>query len=232
VINCTTPAGRPLGNASVRTVALIYQAELTPSKPDVLTGWIPRQPWFEGDGGARVTILGSFRFDDPAGEVGIESFLVRFGADSPTLHVPLTYRAEPLELGAGPVEPVATMQHSVLGTRWVYDGARDPVYVAALATAVLTGGTEAELRLPDGTELPARGAVRGSGSLAEAVGEPRRLAANEQHPNTLLQTESFVVELRRVVGVSENPGDVTDPHLSGTWAGGDPALLAVVRPLA
>src|SRR4051794_20682513 len=147
VINCTTPAGRPLGNASVRTVALIYQAELTPSKPDVLTGWIPRQPWFEGDGGARVTILGSFRFDDPAGEVGIESFLVRFGADSPTLHVPLTYRAEPLELGAGPVGPVATMQHSVLGTRWVYDGARDPVYVAALATTVLTGGTEAELRL-------------------------------------------------------------------------------------
>jgi hypothetical protein len=74
-------------------VALSYQAELTPSKPDLLTGWIPRQPWFDGDGGARVTILGSFRFDDPAGEVGIESFLVRFGADSPTLNVGRRSRA-------------------------------------------------------------------------------------------------------------------------------------------
>jgi hypothetical protein len=212
-------------------VALIYQAELTPSKPDVLTDWIPRQSWFDGDGDARVQILGSFRFDDPAGEVGIESFLVRFGAGGPVLHVPLTYRAEPLELGDRHVEPVTTMQHSVLGTRWVYDGARDPAYVAALATAVLTGGTEAELVLPDRTVLPSRGTVRGSGSQAAAVDEPRQLDVREQQPNTVVQTESLVVELRRVIEAAEHPDDVADPHLSGTWAGGDPALLAVVRPL-
>jgi hypothetical protein len=213
-------------------VALIYQAELTPSKPDVLTGWVPRQPWFDGDAGARVQILGSFRFDDPAGEVGIESFLVRFGAGGPVLHVPLTYRAEPLELGERHVEPVTTMQHSVLGTRWVYDGARDPAYVAALATAVLTGGTEAALLLPDGTALPSRGTVRGTGTQADAVGEPRQLDATEQRPSTVLQTESLVVELRRVIETSEDPDDVAAAHLSGTWAGGDPALLAVVRPIS
>ncbi len=212
-------------------MALIYQAELSPSKPEVLTGWVPRQPWFAGDGDAKVKILGSFRFDDPAGEVGIESFLVRFGPGSPALQVPLTYRAQPLERGGERVEPVTTMQHSVLGTRWVYDGVRDPAYVAALATAVLTGGREAELLLPDGTALPSRGAVRGSGTQAEAVAEPRQLDASERQPNTVVQTESFVVELRRVIDASEDPDDVADPHLSGTWAGGDPALLAVVRPL-
>jgi len=79
--------------------------------------------------------------------------------------------------------------------------------------------------------LPSRGTVRGSGSHAEAVDEPRQLDASEQPPNTVVQTESLVVELRRMIEASEDPDDVTDPHLSGTWAGGDPALLAVVRPL-
>ena len=47
------------------------------------------------------------------------------------LQVPLTYRDEPL---AGADEALITeMEHSVLGTRWVYDGLRDPRFVVMLA---------------------------------------------------------------------------------------------------
>ena len=130
-------------------MALIYDAQLSPSKPEVLSAWVPRQPWFAGDAGAGATIVGSYRFDDPDGEVGIETFLVRFG-DGPVLQVPFTYRGEPLAGEPDPPEPVTTMEHSVLGRRWVYDGPDDPVYVGVLRRTVLTGGTEAKLVRSDG----------------------------------------------------------------------------------
>jgi hypothetical protein len=38
--------------------------------------------------------VGAYRFDDPVGEVGIETHLVRAGER--LLHVPLTYRANPM----------------------------------------------------------------------------------------------------------------------------------------
>lgn len=56
----------------------------------------------------------SFRYDDPEGEVGIETLIVRV-ADGELLHVPVTYRGAPLE-GAEPWL-MGTMEHSVLGSR-------------------------------------------------------------------------------------------------------------------
>ena len=54
------------------------------------------------------------------------------------MQAPLTYRDEPLD---GAEDALITeMQHSVLGTRWVYDGLRDPqfsVMLAALGTLLL-----------------------------------------------------------------------------------------------
>ncbi|MGC4856177.1 maltokinase N-terminal cap-like domain-containing protein [Micromonospora sp. DT4] len=76
---------------------------------------------------------GAYRFDDPAGEVGIETMLVA-AADGPVHQVPLTYRAAPLD----DVDEwlVGTTEHSALGRRWVYDGCADPVYAAAVQPAV------------------------------------------------------------------------------------------------
>src|SRR4051794_37699981 len=57
------------------------------------------------------------------------------------LQVPLTYRDEPL---VGAEDALITeMQHSVLGTRWVYDGLRDPRFVVMLAGVTMTGQGEA-----------------------------------------------------------------------------------------
>jgi hypothetical protein len=57
------------------------------------------------------------------------------------LHVPLTYRDEPLV--DAPQALITEMQHSVLGTRWVYDGLQDPRRVMMLAAVTMTGQGEA-----------------------------------------------------------------------------------------
>lgn len=88
-----------------------------------------------------------YRLDDPDGEVGIEGLLLWDGIR--TLHVPLTYRGAP---AAGSIRPelIGTCEHSVLGNRWVYDGATDPVAVRAISR-VLTGlQRQAVLELWDG----------------------------------------------------------------------------------
>ena len=58
-------------------------------------------------------MIGSYRFDDPDGRVGMETHLVTAGGA--LMQVALTYRDEPLD---GAEDALITeMQHSVLGTR-------------------------------------------------------------------------------------------------------------------
>lgn len=124
-------------------MAVIHQATLSPTKFDLLASWIGRQPW-AGSGG-ELERLGTYRFDDPAGEVGVEGFLLRRGAE--TLHVVLTYRGAPLS-GADD-RLIGTMEHSVLGTRWVYDGIGDPVSQDALRRALRGEQEQAILEVHD-----------------------------------------------------------------------------------
>lgn len=80
-----------------------------------------------------MEVIGSYRFDDPDGWVGVESFLVRFGGL--LLHVPLTYRDEALAGAEGAL--IGPMRHSVLGNRWVYDGLGDPLFVVVMVRTPL-----------------------------------------------------------------------------------------------
>ena len=130
-------------------MALLYDAQISPSKLELLAGWLPAQPWWTGDP-ATIEAIGAYRFDDPAGAVGIETHLVR-AADGPVVQVPVTYRDAPLDGAADAL--IGTMQHSVLGRRWVYDACSDPVYVTALAAAILAGAPQSELEIEsaDGT---------------------------------------------------------------------------------
>ncbi|MER7985313.1 1,4-alpha-glucan branching protein [Streptomyces noursei] len=114
-------------------MAVIHHTTLKPTKLEVLTDWLPGQPWFRGDHRSpQLTKAGGFRLDDPQGEVGIECLVVtdRSGAVPRSYFVPLTYRGAPLD-GAEQAL-VGTMQHGVLGQRWIYDGAHDPVFAAEL----------------------------------------------------------------------------------------------------
>lgn len=121
-------------------MAIVHRATLTPSKMELLKLWLPSRPWFRGNGPTNLVCVGSFRFDDPDGEVGIETLLV--ASESEVFQVPLTYRGSPLQ-GAD-LCLIGTMEHSFLGTRWIYDAAGDPVYASALATTILTGQPQAD----------------------------------------------------------------------------------------
>ncbi len=152
-------------------MAIIHQADLRPTKLELLADWLPTRSWYSGPAGAAVERVAAFRFDDPDGEVGVETLLVRVDG-GPVLQVPLTYRATPL---AGADEHlVGTTDHSVLGTRWVYDAGADPVYVFTLLNTMLTGGREAdEMVETDGG--PQRRDPSGAGVVRTvSCGSPRR----------------------------------------------------------
>ena len=119
-------------------MAEIHQATLTPTKLELLPEWMARQRWYAAKGRVpRLRRLWSWRLDDPAGQVGIETILVvdESGPEPVVYQVPLTYRGAPLESAHHAL--IGTMEHSVLGKRWVYDGPHDPVYAAQLLELAL-----------------------------------------------------------------------------------------------
>ena len=204
-------------------MALLHRATLTPSKLELINGWLPTRPW---SGGGEVRSLGAYRFDDPAGEVGMEAFLLERD-DGQVLHAPFTYRGAPL---AGAEQHLlGTIEHSVLGTRWVYDACADPVWATALATAVLTGGTQVEELIDVDGELEPRdptATVVGSGSLSDpGLGVAEAVRAHDDGPTTVIRNDGLELVVVRVVG-HDVPLDET---LTGRWAGGGPAVLAGVR---
>jgi len=150
-------------------MALLHQATVTPSKLELVRDWLPTQPWYRGERGAELTPVAAYRFDDPDGEVGVETLLVA-APDGAVAQVPVTYRGAPLE--GAEQWLIGTMQHSVLGARWVYDGLGDPVYLAAVTHAVHTGSGQAELLIEIDGEMVTReptAVVRGSGTDSGAA---------------------------------------------------------------
>ena len=126
-------------------MALLHHATLTPTKKELLDAWLPGQDWAAGLDPAALSVVGGYRFDDPDGEVGMEGIVLSRAdgpADGTFVHVPLTYRAVPLE--GAEEHLVGTMEHSALGTRWVYDAEADPVWQATATATVLEGGSGAE----------------------------------------------------------------------------------------
>lgn len=139
-------------------------ASLTPSKLELIAAWLPQQQWFTGDASS-IEQAGRFRFVDPDGEVGLETIVVRAGAD--LLQVPLSYRGSPLPEAEHAL--VGTLEHSELGTRYVYDAMSDPVYLAELERVIREGDSAVETEsVADGTVSPPGMAVRGTGVAADA----------------------------------------------------------------
>ena len=117
-------------------------ASVRPTKLELVAPWMAQQRWYAAKGRVpKLRRLWSWRLDDPAGQVGIETLLVLDeGGSHPVLYqVPLTYRGAPLEGSQHAL--VGTTEHSVLGRRWVYDGTHDPVYAAQLLALVLEEAT-------------------------------------------------------------------------------------------
>ncbi|MCC3275001.1 hypothetical protein LJ753_03830 [Arthrobacter sp. zg-Y20] len=211
-------------------MALIYDAELRPGKLELISDWLPRARWFPSTEPVTARKLGAFRFEDPEGAVGIETLIVAAG--SLVVQVPLTYRDAPL---AGAERFLITeMDHSVLGRRWVYDAAGDPVYAAALEAALFSRqGQAPQYTERDGVRelLPESMRVFTSGMPdgAELADAP----AEEPQDWTVSVLERSGWELSVVRLLDLDGRTAPDPSLQATWEGQDfPVVLAWGMPNA
>ncbi|GAA1194156.1 hypothetical protein GCM10009585_09290 [Brevibacterium paucivorans] len=192
-------------------MAQIYNAELSPSKNQVIATVL-------GTDEADIEKLTSYRFDDPAGQIGMEVHIVRT-PDGSVLQVPLVYRPEPLE-DAEEDELITTMEHSVLGTRYVYLGMSDPVFAEALDVTISEERSGAEQFLVDGdTQTPI------TEGLADVVGTGEIELEEEEDDENLIGVLELFAELD-LDGLSEEEANQPG-QLIGTWEGQDtPVLLA------
>jgi len=164
-------------------MAIIHKTTLTPSKLELLTDWLPAQPWYLDRGRApELARAGGFRLDDPEGEVGIEFMVVTDGSDDQAASylTPMTYRASALAGADGAL--IGTTEHGVLGRRWIYDGISDPVLLGQLV-ALIQGRAQAQMQsvsdAPDptvicvpvagGTPVAVESAVTADGPLGAEV---------------------------------------------------------------
>jgi len=196
-------------------MAILHAATLTPTKPELLAAWL----------GGPVEPVGAFRFDDPEGRVGLETHLVV--AAGRLRQVPLTYRDGPLDGAASHL--VGTMEHSALGTRWVYDGLRDPVFTRMLAAVAMTGtGQAVGLVEHEGRWLVAPPNVRvegGGWSDGRVPVDGFEVAAEDDGGWGVLANDRFELRVARW----PVPGERPTIGLTATWAGqAEPVVLAVV----
>ena len=201
-----------------------HTATLSPTKQELVEAWLPSRSWAEGRQVAGK--VAEYRFDDPEGEVGVETILWRTD-DGTLLQTPLTYRAAPLD--GAEAHLVGTTDHSVLGRRWVYDGCGDPVWAATLVETISTGGRQAQMFIEqDGrrVDVPPRMQVRGSGDDGSAPRVTQVDSVADEGAVTVVTAGEVEIAVARVVGASLGDG----PHLSGSIGDSDETtVLAVLR---
>ena len=182
-------------------------ATLSPTKLELLAGWLPQQAWFEGDADD-LTRVAQYRFVDPDGEVGLDGMLI--ASASAVYHVPVTWRAEPLAEGA----LIGTLEHSALGTRYGYDATTDPVYVSELLRVIREGDTGAEYQ---------------SAETGETLEQTMQVAGTGLPPTVDAQGQ---VRLIRVLDAAHEDTRAARGLLTATWQlAGEPRedVLAVLR---
>lgn len=205
-------------------MALLHRATITPTKAELIADWASTQAWGP-PAGVPIEVVGSYRFDDPDGRVGMENHLVTAAGE--LLHLPVTYRDEPLD---GAEDALITeMQHSVLGTRWVYDGLRDPRLVLMLAGVAMTGQGEAlGMAVYEGRWCiaPSNVRIQGGGWTQDRVPVDRFGIESDDEVSVVFQNDRFELTVFRRPVSRPRPAI----GLTATWDGQqDAVVLAEVR---
>ncbi len=209
-------------------MGLFHKATITPSKQEVLAAWVPTQSWCPHPE-APVEMIGGYRFDDPEGQVGMETALVL--NDGVVLNVPMTYRAEPVESNADGL--VADFHHSALGQRWVYDGMTEDLYVTMLAAVSLTGQGEAlGMVMHEGAWIVAPSNIRilGGGWPNERTvvnGFERVQSAGSDTSTDVFRNERFEMAVHRQPVAGSQP----EVGLTASWADSSPVVITEITPL-
>jgi len=186
-------------------MSIIHKTTLTPSKLELLTDWLPAQPWYLDRGRAPdLAKAGGFRLDDPLGEVGIEFMVVTDGSDDQAVSylAPMTYRASALAGADGAL--IGTTEHGVLGRRWVYDGISDPVLVGQLVALVGRSGSGKTtlLNIVGGLDTADGGSISVAGHDMTAMGEGERLRLRRDTVAYIFQSFGLLP----VLSAAENVG--------------------------
>jgi hypothetical protein len=207
-------------------MALFHRATVTPTKGELIAEWAPQQRWGPSSD-EPVQVIGSYRIDDPDGRVGMEIHLVEAGGT--LFQVPVTYRDEPLAAAEGAL--ITEMEHSVLGTRWVYDGLRDPLLVTMLASVTMTGQGEAlGMAVYDGRWYiaPSNVRIEGGGWSLERVPVDQFELDSDEPDASVLRNDRFTFTVYRRPDGRPRPKIA----LTATWDGlPAPVVLAEMGPL-
>jgi len=179
-------------------MSTIHHTTLRPSKLELLAQWMRAEPWYRGAMSPHLSIVGGFRLDDPDGEVGLEFLIVRDDPDGIVYLAPVSYRSAPLRDGESENHLIGTIEHGVLGTRYVYDGPADPVWRSAVA-ALLDGDAEPQHRSISDT--PDRTVLLVAGTAAGEIGED--------------------TVVRVLTEIDADAGDVTEPGVVVPWTAAD-----------
>lgn len=205
-------------------MAMLHRATVAPTKAELIAEWAPTRPW-SLPALDPIQVIGSYRLEDPEGRVGLETLLVTAG--EVVVQVPLTYRDQPME---GAEESlIATMEHSVLGTRWVYDGLGDPRFVVMLAAVAMTGQGEALGMVEvDGRwwVAPSNIRIHGGGWTQERVPVDGFELLSDEASASVLRNDRFELTVFR------HPARCSRPAigLTATWDGMDgEVVLCEVR---
>ncbi|QKE84126.1 phosphotransferase [Arthrobacter sp. NEB 688] len=211
-------------------------ASLTPSKQELVEEWMGSQRWYAAKGRRpRVRRLAAWRLDDPAGEVGIETMLVVDEAgDEPVVYqVPLTYRGEPLASADHAL--VGTLEHSVLGRRWVYDAPHDPAYATQLLELVQGRVPAASSSASDAVDDSVSGVPQPSWTSSVRVRSSRVLTGEQSNTSVILDTEDedgthvpLIVKVFRMLSPGDNPDVVLQGALVDAGSRRVPAVVGSV----
>ncbi|MFH9815207.1 1,4-alpha-glucan branching protein [Streptomyces sp. NPDC017230] len=216
-------------------MAVIHHTTLKPTKLELLASWLPSRPWYRGTGEPELVNAGGFRLDDPQGEVGIEFMVVTdtSGTHPSAYLVPLAYRGAPLDGAEHAL--VGTVEHGVLGRRWVYDGCHDPVLVDQLV-ALVEGRAEAQDQ--NTSDVPDREVTRSCVGDGPALAAATTTATDHRTGTELRAQDGTALLLHRALSPAVGETPVRPPeatgHVAGSWRLPDGTrargLFAVLRP--
>lgn len=201
-------------------MAIVHGARLRPTKFELLATWLPTQPWFSG-GADTLQRVGAFRFDDPDGQVGVETLLV--AANSRVYQIPLSYRNAPLE--GAQAFLVGNIDHSVLGKRWVYDAAVDPVYLNELVAAAVLGKPQAivERHTESGVQIVDPSVeIFSDGKQSNVLPQLEFSPPVTHDAVTSIPAGSLTLRISRVLDLAGYVADqdiIASPVLTATWEG-------------
>jgi maltokinase len=215
---------------------IISTATLHPSKLELVSGWMGAQRWYAAKGQQpRLRLLASWRLDDPAGEVGIETLIVldEAGPEPLVYQVPLTYRGEPL--GSADHALVGTMEHSALGHRWVYDAPHDPVYAAQLLE-LMQGRVRAQSsKASDAVDESVSGVPQESWGREVRVRTSRVLSGEQSNTSVILDCDlpdghhtPLIITIFRMLSPGDNPDVVLQGALVDAGSMRVPAVVGAV----